>query len=206
MADKNSKSNVSARSADPNTMTSTDFSFVRKFWYASVKITAVYLIYIILTSAFTLPVWFEWVVSVLLLIFWIYFNYMDIYRGAMRDFNLVKYGYIEYDPRRGLKTGLLAQIPGLVLVVLMCLLSLGSGTWSDLCGVLWVVFYSPFMTAVGILKSMTGFSIWGNAIFYIIPMAFQPVIGYLAYKNGYNNIGIFYKLIYKTRDKDKRLR
>ena len=33
-----------------------------------------------------------------------------------------------------------------------------------------------------------------------------PIIGYLAYKNGYNNKGIFYKLIYKSRDKDKRLR
>ncbi len=200
------KPEFSARSADPNVMTSTDFSFVRKFWYASIKIVALYIIYIIFTGSLNLPLPVEWVVSLLLLIAWIYFNYMDIYKAAMRDYNLVKYKYIEYDPKRGLKTGLMAQIPGFLCVVLMCVMSLGSGTWSDLFGVLWMVFYSPFVTVIGIIKSSIDTSIWGYAPFYLIPMVVQPVVGYLAYKNGYNNIGIFYKLIYKTRDKDKRLR
>ncbi|MDD6022888.1 MAG: hypothetical protein PUC06_01450 [Oscillospiraceae bacterium] len=200
------KPEFSDRSKDANVMTSTDFSFMRRFWYASVKITAVYLIYVILTSQFSLPLAAEYFVSFVLLILWIYFNYTDIYRAAMRDYNLVKYQYIQYDPLRGLKTGLKAQIPGVVLVLLMCILSLGSGTWSDLCGVLWIVFYSPFVTFVGAMKSLISTSVWGYAPFYLIPMLFQPVIGYLAYKNGYNNIGIFYKLIYKSRDKDKRLR
>lgn len=200
------KPEFSDRSKDANVMTSTDFSFMRRFWYASVKITAVYLIYIILTSQFTLPLAAEYFVSIVLLILWIYFNYTDIYRAAMRDYNLVKYEYIQYDPLRGLKTGLKAQIPGVVLVLFMCILSLGSGTWSDLCGVLWIVFYSPFVTFIGLIKGLISTSVWGYAPFYLIPMLFQPAIGYLAYKNGYNNVGIFYKLIYKTRDKDKRLR
>lgn len=200
------KPEFSDRSKDANVMTSTDFSFMRRFWYASVKITAVYLIYIILTSQFTLPLAAEYFVSIVLLILWVYFNYTDIYRAAMRDYNLVKYQYIQYDPLRGLKTGLKAQIPGVVLVLFMCILSLGSGTWSDLCGVLWIVFYSPFVTFIGLMKSLISTSVWGYAPFYLIPMLFQPAIGYLAYKNGYNNIGIFYKLIYKSRDKDKRLR
>ena len=125
----------------------------------------------------------------------------------MRDSNLVKYNYLEYDPKRGLKTGLMAQIPGLVCVILMCVLSLGSATWSDLFRVLWLIFYSPFMVVVGAAQStIAANSIWFSAVFYLIPMVFQPLIGYLAYKNGYNNIGIFYKFIYKSRDKDKRLR
>ena len=206
MSDKKKKTEFSSRGADPNVMTSTDFSFVRKHWYAAIKITALYLIYIILTSSFSLPLAFEWLISLVLLILWIYFDYTDIYRAAMRDFNLVKYNYIEYEEKRGLKTGLLAQIPGLVCVVLMCLLSLGSGTWSDFFSVLWIVFYSPFVSFVGLIKSTIQTNVWGYAIFYLIPMLFQPVIGYLAYKNGYHNKGIFYKLIYKTRDKDKRLR
>lgn len=206
MASNTQKPEFSARSADPNVMTSTDFSFVRKHWYVSIKITALYLIYIILTSSFTLPLWVEWIISAVLIILWIYFDYTDIYKGAMRDYNLVKYKYIEYDPKRGLKTGLMAQIPGLLCVILMCVLSLGSGTWSDLCGVLWVVFYSPFTTIIGAIKMSIDTSVWGYAPFYLIPMVVQPVVGYLAYKNGYNNIGIFYKFIYKSRDKDKRLR
>ena len=59
---------------------------------------------------------------------------------------------------------------------------------------------------VGAMKMAINTSVWGYIPFYLIPMLFQPVIGYLAYKNGYNNKGIFYKLIYKSRDKDKRLR
>lgn len=201
------KPEFSPRTADPNVMTSTDFSFVRKHWYAGVKTVALYIIYAVITRSLELPYWFEWVISILLMILWVYFDYTDIYRLAMRDTNLVKYNYLEYDSLRGLKTGLLAQIPGLACVLLMCILSLGSGTWSDLFRVLWIVFYSPFTVPVGLLTDMMGdVSIWASAPLYLIPMLFQPVIGYLAYRNGYNNVGIFYKLIYRSRDKDKRLR
>jgi hypothetical protein len=201
------KPEFSARSADPNVMTSPDFSFVRKHWYVGVRTVALYIIYAVLTSSFDTPLWLTWMLSLVIFVLWVYFDYMDIYRLAMRDFNLVKYGYLEYDPKRGLKTGLLAQIPGLVCVVLMCVLSLGSGIWSDLFRVLWMVFYSPFFVVIGAIQTaMPDASVWQMAPFFLIPMVFQPVIGYLAYKNGYNNVGIFYKLIYKTRDKDKRLR
>ena len=201
-----SKPEFSNRSADPNVMTSTMFSLVWRHWYAAIKMTALYLLYIIMTSSLEIPVWFEWIISIILLVGWVYFDYMDIYRRAMRDANLVKFNYLQYDEKRGLKSGLYAQIPGLIVVFLMCILSLGSGTWSDLFRVLWIVLYSPFVTAIGAVQSLISANIWGYAPFYLIPMLFQPVIGYLAYKNGYNNIGIFYKLIYRTRDKDKRLR
>ena len=206
MASNNNKPEFSARSADPNVMTSTDFSFMRKHWYVSIKVTALYLVYIILTSAFMLPLWFEYLISAVLVILWIYFDYTDIFKAAMRDYNLVKYKYIEYDPKRGLKTGLMAQIPGVLCVILMCVMAKGSVTWSDFFGVLWMVFYSPFVTFVGAIKMAIDTSIWGYAIFYLIPCVVQPIVGYLAYKNGYENKGIFYKFIYKSRDKDKRLR
>jgi hypothetical protein len=202
------KPEFSARSADPNVMTSTDFSVVRKHWYVGIKTVALFIIYDVLVSSFdNTPLWLTWFVSAVIFVLWVYFDYMDIYKLAMRDYNLVKYNYLEYDPMRGLKTGLLAQIPGLVCVVLMCVLSLGSGTWSDLFRVLWMVFYSPFIMVIGVIQTaMPDASVWQTAPFFMIPMIFQPIIGYLAYKNGYNNVGIFYKLIYKTRDKDKRLR
>ena len=201
------KPEFSPRSADPNVMTSTDFSFVRKHWYVGIKTVALYIIFAVLTSRIQMPYVLYWLISFVLLLLWVYFDYQDIYKLAMRDYNLVKYNYLEYDPKRGLKTGLLAQIPGLVCVILMCLLSLGSATWSDLFRVLWIVFYSPFVVFIGAIQmSLGSASIWQLAPFYLIPMLFQPVIGYFAYKNGYNNIGIFYKFIYKSRDKDKRLR
>ncbi len=201
------KPEFSARTADPNVMTSTDFSFVRKHWYVGIKTVALFIIFAVLTNSIDLPYGVYWVLSILIMILWVYFDYHDIYKLAMRDQNLVKYKYLEYDPRRGLKTGLLAQIPGLICVILMCVLSLGSAVWSELFQVLWLVFYSPFMVVIGAIQSAMGnASVWATAPFFLIPMLFQPVIGYLAYKNGYHNIGIFYKFIYKTRDKDKRLR
>lgn len=201
------KPEFSPRSADPNVMTSTDFSFVRKHWYVGIKTVALYIIYAVLTSRFQIPYAVNWLISLVLLALWVYFDYQDIYKLAMRDYNLVKYHYLEYDPKRGLKTGLLAQIPGLVCVLLMCVLSLGSGIWSDLFRVLWIVFYSPFAVMIGAIQiALPNASIWLLAPFYLIPMLFQPAIGYLAYQNGYHNKGIFYKFIYKSRDKDKRLR
>lgn len=205
--DPKQKPEFSARSADPNVMTSTDFSFVRKHWYVGIKTVALYIIFSIMTSSVSVPYWLYWLLSAVILVLWVYFDYIDIYRLAMRDYNLVKYNYLEYDPKRGLKTGLLAQIPGLVCVVMMCVLSIGSTTWSGLFQMLWIVFYSPFVVLIGAVQTaMNNPSVWLDAPFYLIPMIFQPIIGYLAYKNGYNNIGILYKLIYKTRDKDKRLR
>lgn len=204
---KASKPEFSPRSADPNVMTSTDFSFVRKHWYVGIKTVALYIIFAVITNSVQVPYWLYWILTFLILILWVYFDYHDIYKLAMRDYNLVKYKYLEYDSKRGLKTGLLAQIPGLCCVILMCVLSLGSGIWSDLFRVLWLVFYSPFMMMIGVVQAaMPNASIWLLAPFFLIPLIFQPIIGYFAYKNGYNNIGIFYKFIYKTRDKDKRLR
>ena len=207
MAKDSQRPEFSPRTADPNMMTSTDFSFVRKHWYTGVKTVALYIIFAVITNAVDVPYVLYWILSALMLALWVYFDYQDIYKLAMRDYNLVKYGYLEYDPNRGLKTGLLAQIPGLCCVILMCLLSLGSGMWSDMFRVLWLVFYSPFMVFIGAVQSaMPNASVWQIAPFFLIPMVFQPVIGWLAYRNGYNNIGIFYHLIYRSRDKDKRLR
>ena len=201
------KPEFSARSADPNVMTSTDFSFVRKHWYVGIKTVALYLIFAVITGSFDLPVGAIWAFSAVLMVLWVYFDYMDIYRLAMRDYNLVKYGYLEFDEKRGLKTGIMAQIPGIISVVLMVILNIGSATWADTFRMVWLVFYSPFAVIVGALQTAVGTNtLWLCMPFYLIPIIIQPCIGYLAYKNGYHNKCIFYKLIYKTRDKDKRLR
>ena len=72
MASNNQKKpEFSARSADPNVMTSTDFSFVRKHWYVGIKVLALYAIFAILTSSFSVPLWVNWTVSIILLILWV---------------------------------------------------------------------------------------------------------------------------------------
>ena len=77
-SNEKNKPEFSARSADPNVMTSTDFSFVRKHWYVGIKTVALYMIFAILTSSFTVPLWVNWTFSILLLILWVYFDYTDI--------------------------------------------------------------------------------------------------------------------------------
>ena len=72
MASNNQKKpEFSARSADPNVMTSTDFSFVRKHWYVGIKVLALYAIFAILTSSCSVPLWVNWTVSIILLILWV---------------------------------------------------------------------------------------------------------------------------------------
>ena len=67
-SNEKNKLEFSARPADPNVMTSTDFSFVRKHWYVGIKSVALYMIFAILTSSFTVPLWVNWTFSILLLI------------------------------------------------------------------------------------------------------------------------------------------
>lgn len=199
MSNTPKKKEFSDRKADPNVMTSTDFSFVRRHWYVSVKVVAVYLILSLVTYAFDPPLWLYWGFSALCFVAWIYFDYTDIYRMAMRDYNLVKFGYIPYEEKRGLRVGLLAQIPGVLLFILICVTRRGSAENADFFRLLYFILYSPAVNVISALEDTT-------RLIYLLPLCVIPPVSFLAYKNGYNNIGIMNKIIYKSREKDKRLR
>ena len=184
--------------SDPNMMTSTLMSFVRKHWFASIKVAMVYFIVIYCTSIFNVGDGFYTLLSVALLLLWIYFDFCDITRLAMRDVNLVKYEYIKYDRWKGLKTGLIAQIPGLLLCILIIITRSSAGRYGDWLRMFYFILYSPAAQLVGRYAEQT------LAVFFA-PLPVIPLVSVFAYYCGYHEIPLWTRIVYKNREKNKKL-
>jgi hypothetical protein len=177
---------------DPNMMTSPMFTFVRAHWYVSIKTFVVYLILYFCTASLGLD-WTTTACSVITFLVWVYFDYTDIYLKAMRDVNVVKYGYIQYDKLRGLKAGLLAQIPGLFLTIMLLVLSEANEYYS-LFSAFYLVLYSPLMQLIGALKD-------SFVLIWVLPLLVVPITSQLGYFCGYNGLasGAMNRLIYRKK-------
>ncbi len=184
---------------DPNMMTSSLMSFVRKHWFSSIKVAMVYFIAVYCTAVFDPGTWLIVLISAVLFCAWIFFDFSDTAKLAMRDVNLVKYSYIEYDRFKGLKTGLIAQIPGLLLSVLIVLTRSSSGRFNDWLRIFYFILYSPAAWLIGAVQDQT-------MAIYFAPLAVIPVVSTLAYYCGYHEIPIYTRLVYKNRAKNKKLR
>ena len=184
---------------DPNMMTSSLMSFVRKHWFASIKVTMVYFIFVYCTYVFSPGTWLYVLLSVVLFAAWIFFDFTDTAKLAMRDENLVKYEYIKYDKFKGLKTGLISQIPGLVLCILILLTRSSTGRINDWFRLFYFILYSPAAFVIGMLQDAS------MAIFFA-PLPVIPIVSTLGYYCGYHEIPIYTKLVYRNRAKSKRLR
>ncbi len=191
---------------DSNTMSSTMFSFVRKHWYASIKAVAVYAILYFCTFSLVNGTGKEfsvyWIISVLCGIMFVFFSYMDTWRKAVRDNNLVLYKYIEYNKWRGLISGLLADIPGLVVIAFILIAkAAGSTSYVDFAKVGYFILYSPFVLLVSAFEESS------HGLIYFLPLVITPITGAAGYYFGYRNIGLVGQFIYKTdRAKNKKLR
>ncbi len=191
---------------DSNTMSSTLFSFVRKHWYASIKAVAVYVILYFCTFSLVNGTGREftvyWIISGLCCVMFCFFSYMDTWRKAMRDHNLVMYNYIQYNKWRGLLSGLLADIPGLVIIIFILITKAsGASNYVDFAKVGYFILYSPFVMLVTALEGPT------HNLIYFLPLIVTPITGAAGYYFGYRNIGLVGQFIYKTdRAKNKKLR
>ena len=185
--------------SDPNMMTSTLMSFVRKHWFDSLKVAMVYFILIYCTAVFDPGEWLYTLISVGLLALWIYFDFCDITRLAMRDVNLVKYDYIKYDRFKGLKTGLIAQIPGLILILLILLTKSTAARYNEWFRLFYFMLYSPAAQLVGAYRDVT-------SLIYFAPLPVIPLVSAFAYYCGYHEIPIWTRIVYKNREKSKKLR
>ena len=189
--------------SDPNVMTSTMFSFVRRHWYVSIKVVALFVVLYLLTLSFGFGNWIYIVISIITALAFVFFDYNDIWGRGMRDFNLVKYEYIKYNKLKGLISGLLAQIPGLILILLILITqNSAASTYSDVFKLAYFVLYSPFITFI------TGY-LGITSLAYFLPLLIIPIVSTIAYYLGYRNIGIVQRVIYQRktdRSKNKKLR
>lgn len=123
-------------------------------------------------------------------------TYITSARFGERDYNLAKYNHINKDELKGLKAGLIAIIPNVIIVMLNAIVP--DGDSGDMLRLI----------LVGMNFEWSFLAQFTPSPFIFLPGLFVfPVISWIGYRNGFRLINIFDKLVYKkSREKDKRFR
>ncbi len=184
---------------DPNVMVSPMSGFIRMHLYAEVGALAVFTIAELLFAGLELGAWFEFVLGAVCTVLWIVFDFSSTLNAAMRDRNLVKYKYIQYDKWKGLKSGLFAQIPGVVVIILIWLTNSRPGGLNEWVRLFYFILYGPITPFTGALTPI-------SQAFFLLPVWICPAVAALAYYCGYNEIPFFANIVYKNRARSNKLR
>lgn len=185
---------------DPNVMVSPISAFFRLHLFAEFGALAVFIIVELICSSMNFGTWFEWVLCVVCTVLWIAFDFYSTLNAGMRDHNLVKYNYIQYDKWKGLKSGLLAQIPGVIVIVLLWITNISAGRLNEWMRLFYFILYAPTSKLTTWMVDYVGEAMW------IFPIWICPAVSTLAYYLGYHEIPFLTKLVYKNRARSKKLR
>ena len=120
------------------------------------------------------------------------------YKQGFKDSNLVKIGHTKHDLLKGVKIGLIGNIPFFALAVLMVVLALGTAPGFK---TIWYAFlsghfYSFIVWTVGSAQTVADLSVAQ----YVLIFAMQfiiPVISAVAYILGFKEINLAEKIVYK---------
>lgn len=184
---------------DPNVMVSPMSGFIRMHLFAEVSALAVFVIVEVLFSGLGFGIWFEYILGLICTILWIAFDFSATLNAGMRDRNLVKYNYIQYNKWKGLLSGVYAQIPGLVVIVIIWVTNSSAGGLND-----WVRLFHFIL--YGSMSPFVGAAIQISQVFWLLPVWICPVVSAVAYHLGYNEIPFLTKIVYKNRARSKKLR
>ena len=122
----------------------------------------------------------------------------SVYKQGFKDSNLVRTGHIKKDVLKGLKIGIIGNIPFFVLFVLLILLALGLApnfrtVWYALLN---SHYYSAILLVIGGADTAASLNILQFVLLFIIQLI-VPAISGVAYILGFKEINIFEKLVYK---------
>lgn len=184
---------------DPNVMVSPISAFVRTHLFAEISAVAVYFIVEIMISGLELGLWVDVALGIACTILWLVFDFYGTLNSAMRDRNLVKYNYIQYDKWKGLKSGLYAQVPGLVVIVIIWITNSSPSQLNSWARLIYFILYGPTIAATAALEQI-------HTAFLLFPLWICPVISALAYHLGYNEVPFLTNIVYKNRARNKKLR
>ncbi len=132
------------------------------------------------------------VAAVLSIILFCIMLYCETWRVASSDRNMMNLGHIKVDTTRGLKAGLIGQIPGLILAILAIIYQY-SGFPHYIVLSLYKLYYAPFVDILWFLEQISYF-------FYLLPLVVAPLVCHMGYILGYRRFSILEKLIYKKKD------
>lgn len=135
------------------------------------------------------------------------FPYRQLWAQGDHDRNEANFGHIQEDSLRGLKVGLIADIPAILVYVLLWLGKLGVPGLSNVHS-LYILFNSSFLpfcyqTIGRGLPSATGISI-GSMLALALPVLFLPLVCHVAYTLGLHQFSVTEKLFYKNKKRPKK--
>ncbi len=129
------------------------------------------------------------VVTIVCFLFYVIYVYIQSWRVGQRDQNLILYKHETKQPLKGLYAGLLSQLPGFILAILILFPSTGFGViryarWFSL-------HFNWFLMNYGDTQP------W----IYFVPLVFAPAIAGFAYHLGSKGTFLADKVVYHAPDK-----
>ena len=149
------------------------------------------------------------IAQVLMLLLLAAFPYSILWAQGDRDKNSVNFGHMSEDKLRGLKVGLMAEIPYFFTYFLL-LLSRLVVFFPNYIGI-YRLFNLPFLPLFNRIIGGAGVTAtaqvsWLGMLWLLLLLAVVPAVCHLAYFLGYKQISISEKLIYVNPEKKKRRR
>lgn len=129
------------------------------------------------------------------------FVYSPNYQQGFKDSNMVRTGHMEEDKLKGLKTGLIANIPFMLMLVglLVCALGAFPNMPLSIYRLSNSHFYGFIEIIGGKVATAAGLHAWQFVLLFVLQLI-VPVISAAAYIMGYKGIDVVEKIIYVKRE------
>lgn len=131
------------------------------------------------------------------------FPYSCLWERGDKDRNHVDFHHMEYDRWRGLRVGMMAAVPSLIVFVLLVCWKLGLLKQWYLIIYRWLNFcFLPYLdTIFGNFTVKAADASWLLLFGCFAIVAIIPLVSHIAYQLGYRHISISEKFIYKNSNK-----
>ncbi|MCL2547471.1 MAG: hypothetical protein FWE06_09890 [Oscillospiraceae bacterium] len=132
------------------------------------------------------------IVTLLFLVLYIYLAYQTVWPWGQRDYNKVKHERTRFHPYKGLLVGLVASIPGLLLILLTFALS----TWlpnhniSNISYLVLSLYYIVFYS----LRAITHYP-----LIYLLALTVLPIASQVAFRFGYRSYNPLHEIFYRKK-------
>ena len=136
------------------------------------------------------------VLTLLSLVLLVAFVYHKLYTVGNKDFNAVKCGHKDEDKFRGLKIGIMAMLPDIILFLVMVVLRfVKPSTTVGYYKAVNAIFFKILNLCMG-SKTLGDVSFSGFAVMFLILLV-VPAVAHFSYTLGYKDIKIYDKITYK---------
>ena len=138
------------------------------------------------------------VVEVILLLIYFGIVYSSLWNQGREDNNLAHFGHIALDRWRGIKIGLLANIPFLLMGLLLVLSRFGL-FWNFV--LIYKIANAAFWPLINLFEStldVMDFAVWQVIVIALLPLL-TAVVSQIGYLLGIKDFSIMQKLIYRNK-------